>query len=72
MVVVHPTYVRGTEMLMDGTPETRGGDTTAAVPHDAKTTAAIAPATQTRDHERTCVDTRLMVSLSSGRLLSLR
>lgn len=71
-VVVHPTDVSGTVMLTDGTPETSGKGATAAVPHDDKTSAAMTPPTATRVHERTMADTRLMASLSSLRLLSLR
>jgi hypothetical protein len=72
VVVVHPTEVIGTEMLVDGTPETTGGGDTAAVAHEAKTSAAMEPATQTRARERTLADTRLMASLSLLRRLSLR
>jgi hypothetical protein len=72
VLVVQPTDVSGSEMLVDGTPETRGIGATAAVPHDANTSAAIVLATATRAHERTLADTRLMASLSSVRLLSLR
>jgi hypothetical protein len=71
-LVVHPTEVSATEMLIDGTPETGGDGTTTAVPHDAKTSAAMALATKTAAHERTFVGTRLMAPLSSERLLSLR
>src|SRR5665213_1798860 len=71
VLVVHPTDVSGTEMLIDGTPETRGIGATAAVPHAAKTSAATALATAARAHERTLAATRLMASLSSVRPLSL-
>src|SRR5664280_363912 len=64
VLVVQPTDVSGTEMLIDGTPETRGSGATAAVPHDAKTSPAMVPATATRVHERTLAVTRLMASLS--------
>ena len=70
-VVVHPTDVSGTVMLIDGTPDTSGNGATAAVPHDDKTSAAMAPPTATRAHERALADARLMASLSSLRLLSL-
>jgi hypothetical protein len=72
VVVVQPTEVIGTEMLVDGTPETMGSGATAAVPHEAKTSAAMEPTTQKGAHERTLADTRLMASLSLLRRLSLR
>jgi hypothetical protein len=72
VLVVQPTDVSGTEMLVDGTPETRGVGATAGVPHDAKIRAAMVLATATRAHERTLADSRLMDSLSSERRLSLR
>jgi hypothetical protein len=72
VVVVQPTDVSGIEILLAGTPETSGSGATTAVPHDAKISEAMAPVTLTRTKERTLVGTRLMVSLSSVRRLSLR
>jgi hypothetical protein len=47
VVAVHPTVVSGTEMLVDGTPETGVFGATAGVPHDAKIRATPTPTTPT-------------------------
>jgi hypothetical protein len=72
VVAVHPTVVSGTEMLIDGTPETRVFGAAAGVPHDARIRATPTPITPTHVHERTLAITRLMFSLSSRRQLSQR
>jgi hypothetical protein len=72
VVDVQPTDVSGTEMLVDGTPDTSGSGATGAVPHEAKSNAAMDPRAQTSVHERALADTRLMAFLSFVRQLSLR
>jgi hypothetical protein len=61
-LVVQATNESGTEILIAGSPVTRGGDVvTLAVPHDARTTPARVIVATTRTSERTWAGTRIIV-----------